>query len=472
MLWEPYRSHLACHTFLRPGFPRSRASRSFLWALLWALLVLSPVTLFAASSSPTEQAQASGSSDSDTPEARAQIEKIRKILREVPLIDGHNDVPWQYRSRADNQLSELDLAGDTSTLEPPMHTDLARLRQGGVGGQFWSVFVPVSLQGADAVRAVFEQIDLVHRLVERHSDDLELALSAADILRIHSTGKVASLVGMEGGHSIANSLGVLRQLYAAGARYMTLTHSANVDWADSATDAPVHGGLTAFGREVIGEMNRLGMLVDLSHVNEKVMEQTLDISQAPVIFSHSSAFALTPHPRNVPDQILERLKDNGGVVMVTFVPVFVSEPARQYWANLAAQEKRLESLFPGDPEKVESELSSWKMNHSMPTATLDDVADHIDHLRKVAGIDHVGIGSDFDGIRAVPVGLEDVSRYPDLLAELARRGYSDDDLRKITGLNALRAFEQAEKAARRLQKEKPPSEALIEDLDGEPDTME
>ncbi len=394
-----------------------------------------------------------------------QVEQAREILRQVPLIDGHNDVPWQYRSRVSNHLAEIDFSGDTTRLDPPMHTDLRRLREGGVGGQFWSVFVPASLPGPEAARATFEQIDLVHRLVRRYPEDLELALSAADIRRIHGQGRIASLIGVEGGHSIANSLGVLRQLYQTGARYMTLTHSLNIDWADSATDDPVLHGLSKFGREVVGEMNRLGMLVDLSHVSPAVMHQALDIAQAPVIFSHSSAFALTAHPRNVPDDVLERLADNGGVVMVTYVPAFISEPVRQYWAGYEAEKKRFEALHPGDPEQAKTDFKAWKEANPVPVATLSDVADHIDHLRKIAGIDHVGIGSDFDGIRFTPEGLGGADTYPDLLAELLRRGYSAEDVGKIAGLNVLRAFEGAEKTAARLQKETPASDALIEELD-------
>ncbi|MCB1035529.1 MAG: dipeptidase, partial [Acidobacteria bacterium] len=366
------------------------------------------------------------------------LEQVREILRQVPLVDGHNDVPWQYRQRVSNHLDQIDLAGDTTSLDPPMHTDIPRLRKGGVGGQFWSVFVPADLPGPEAARATFEQIDLVHRLVRRYPQDLELALTAADVRRIHAQGRVASLIGMEGGHSIANSLGVLRQLYAVGARYMTLTHSENVDWADSSTDAPEVGGLSPFGREVVREMNRLGMLVDLSHVSPAVMHQALDVTQAPVIFSHSSAFALTAHPRNVPDDVLKRLPENGGVVMVTFVPAFVSEPVRQYWAAYQAEEKRFEALYPGAPDKAKAALEAWREANPSPMATLSDVADHVDHLVKEAGVDHVGIGSDFDGIRFTPEGLGGADAYPDLLAELLRRGYSAEDAGKIAGGNVLR----------------------------------
>ncbi len=347
-----------------------------------------------------------------------------------------------------------------------MHTDIPRLRQGGVGGQFWSVYVPATLPGPEAVREVLEQIDVVHRMAERWPETFEVAYGPDDVRRIFAAGKIASLIGVEGGHSIDDSLGVLRQLYRAGARYMTLTHFQNTDWADSATDAPEHHGLTPFGREVVREMNRLGMLVDLSHVSADVMRQTLETSEAPVIFSHSSARALDDHPRNVPDDVLRRLSDNGGVVMVTFVESFVSEDVRRYDADRAAEKARLEDLAPGDPQAVTAGLEAWDAEHPAVRATLSQVADHVDHVRRVAGIDHVGIGSDFDGISRGPQGLEDVSTYPALLAELLRRGYSDEDVEKVAGLNLLRVFDRAEAVAARLRTERPASEATIEDLDG------
>ena len=403
----------------------------------------------------------SGSAD------KALLQKARQILKEVPLIDGHNDAPWQYRSRVNNHLEAIDFAGGTGQLDPPMQTDLPRLRAGGVGGQFWSVYVSVDLKGAAAVQATLEQIDLVHRLVARYPDYLELALTADDIVRIHGQGKVASLIGVEGGHSINNSLAVLRQLYRAGARYMTITHWNNIDWADAGTAPPVHGGLTTFGQEVIREMNRLGMLVDLSHVSPATMHDALDVTKAPVIFSHSCARALSNHPRNVPDEVLRRVKKNGGVVMVTFVTEFVSEEVRQYRAAEKADGARLKALFLHDPDAVEAGLAVWREAHPVPPVPLATVADHIDHVRKVAGIDHVGIGSDFDGIRTTPVGLEDVSTYPALLAELLRRGYSEKEVKKVAGLNLLRVFRQAEKVAARLQRKTTPSDALIEELDKE-----
>ena len=392
-------------------------------------------------------------------------QRVRKVLERVPLIDGHNDLPWAVREQFSNHLERLDLAGDTRTLEDPMHTDIARLRQGGVGGQFWSVYVPVDLEGPAAVVALFEQIDVVHRLTQRYSDTFEMAATADDVERIHRAGKIASLIGIEGGHSIDNSLAVLRLAYQVGARYMTITHWKNTDWADAATFAPQHGGLTPFGKEAVREMNRLGMLVDLSHVSAETMADALDVAQAPVIFSHSSARAVNGHPRNVPDEILERLVDNGGVVMVTFVPVFLAEELRQHLATAAAEKKRLEELWIGQPETASSAYKAWKEAHPAPKASIADVADHIDHIRAKAGIDHIGIGSDFDGMGSTPVGLEDVSTYPALFAELLRRGYSDEELGKIAGLNVLRALRQAEKVAARLQAERSPSEALITDLD-------
>jgi membrane dipeptidase len=396
----------------------------------------------------------------------ALVERARHILREVPLIDGHNDLPWEYRQRVKNQLAKIDLRTDTSKLEKPLHTDIPRLRRGGLGAQFWSVYIPVSIQGPEAVQTVMEQIDDVHRFAEIYPDVFEVARTADDVVRIHKAGRIASLSGMEGGHSINNSLAALRQLYEAGARYMTITHSTNTDWADAATDAPKHGGLTRFGEEVIREMNRLGMLVDLSHVSPDTMKDALAVAQAPVIFSHSSTRALTDHPRNVPDDVLRLMPKNGGVVMVTFVPSFISEEVRAWNAEDDAVEARLKALYPGDPDRVKREQESWLKAHPAPRATLQQVADHIEHVREVAGIDHVGIGSDFDGITSVPVGLEGVDDYPDLLAELMRRGWKDEEIRKLAGLNVLRVFREAETVARRLRKERPASDALIEELDG------
>jgi len=391
--------------------------------------------------------------------------RIDRIFRDVPLIDGHNDLPWQYRERVKNQLAKIDLRADQSHLEKPLHTDIARLRQGGLGAQFWSVYVPAEMKGADSVQATFEQIDVVHRLDAAYPETLALALTADDIVRIHKAGKIASLIGVEGGHSINNSLAVLRQLYAAGARYMTLTHFRNNDWADSATDDPKHAGLTPFGKAVVGEMNRLGMLVDLSHVAPSTMHAALDVTAAPVIFSHSSTRSLVGHSRNVPDDVLKRLDQNGGVIMVTFVPGFVSEKVRAYGALRDAEEARLKAMHAGEPESVKQGLAAWDAANPKPRATIADIADHIEHAMQVAGEDHVGIGGDLDGIETTPADLTSVADYPKLFAELLRRGHSEEQLKKLAGGNVLRALRQAEAVAARLQKERPPSDVLIEEVD-------
>jgi membrane dipeptidase len=389
---------------------------------------------------------------------------VRRVLAKVPLIDGHNDLPWELRDLTGNRLARIDLAAGTVGLEEPTQTDIPRLRAGGVGGQFWSVYVPPGR--AEAVQALFEQIDVVQRMAASYPEAFAMAGTAAEVERAHRQGRIACLIGIEGGHSINDSLAVLRQAYAAGARYMTLTHSRNNRWADSATDTAVHGGLTAFGREVVREMNRLGMLVDLSHVSPETVAEALEVSEAPVIFSHSSARALCDHPRNVSDEVLRRMPANRGVVMATFVQAFISEEAREAQVPADAEWKRLSALYPDDPKRVRAEMRTWRAQHPAPRATLAQVANHIEHIRNVAGVDHVGIGSDFDGMAEGPLGLEDVSCYPALLAELARRGWTEDELGKLAGGNVLRAMRQAEAVAVRLQKQRPPSEALIEDLDG------
>ncbi len=398
----------------------------------------------------------------------ALLARAFKILQAAPLIDGHNDVPWYFREHAQNHLAKIDLRGDTSKLDPPMNTDIARLRRGGLGGQFWSVYVPVETPGADAVQATLEQIDVVHRLVEQYPDVFEIARSAADIERIHQAGRIASLIGMEGGHSIHNSLAALRMLYLAGARYMTITHAANTDWADSATAAPQHGGLTRFGEEVVHEMNRLGMLVDLSHVAPETMKKAIATSAAPVIFSHSSCRALVDYPRNVPDDVLRLLPANHGVVMVTFVEPFDSAEVGAWNAQSAAEEARLKTLHPEDAERVKREAEAWRSAHPAPRATIAQVADHVEHVRALAGVDNIGIGSDFDGMPTQPLGLESVAQYPALFAELLRRGWSDADLAKVAGGNLLRVLREAETVAARLQKERPASDALIQELDHTP----
>jgi membrane dipeptidase len=375
--------------------------------------------------------------------AAQYLEQARRILREVPLIDGHNDVPWQYRKRS-NDFSAIDLASDTTALK--MHTDIPRLRAGQVGGQFWSVYVPPTLPGADAVQATIEQIDVVHRMCARYPETFELALTASDVERIHRSGKIASLIGMEGGHSINNSLATLRMMYRLGARYMTLTHTKNTDWADAAGDVAKHRGLTPFGKDVVREMNRLGMIVDLSHVTDDVMRDALSVSKAPVIFSHSNCRALCDHVRNVPDDVLRLTAANGGVVMVCFLPSYVTEVDRKDGDRYKAERDRLESIHGDDQEKILAAMLEWRRANRDPNrATLTDVADHIDHLRKTIGVDHIGIGSDFDGFSGGVRGLEDVSKYPDLIAELLRRGYSESDVKKIAGLNVLRVLREAER---------------------------
>ena len=399
--------------------------------------------------------------DRRTPEEQ----RVRAVLAATPMIDGHNDLPWQVRERWAGDATQLDLTADLSRLEPPMHTDIARLRAGGVGGQFWSVYVPAQLSGGEATVAVMQQIDLVRELARRHPDVFELAFTAADVERIHREGRIASLIGMEGGNGIAESLPVLRTLFEAGVRYMTLTHSQNLPWADSATDEAEHDGLTPFGVAVVREMNRLGMLVDLSHVSEAAMNDALDATRAPVIFSHSSARAVADHPRNVPDAVLRRLPDNGGVVMVTFVPGFVSPELRAWSLARTAQRERLAALAPGDTVAVDAGVAAWTAANPAPRATLSQVADHIEHVRDVAGIDHVGLGGDFDGIEDTVDGLNGVEDYPDLLTELARRGWSDDDLAKLAGGNVLRVMRQVEAVARELAAEPTPY-GTLEQLDG------
>jgi membrane dipeptidase len=377
----------------------------------------------------------------------AALDHARKLIRGSPLIDGHNDYPWALRENAQRDLDRLDI----SRPQPSLMTDIPRLKAGGVGGQFWSVYVPAELAGQGAVTATLEQIDIVHRMMRKYPQALALALTADDVERIFERGKIASLIGMEGGHSIDSSLGALRMFYRLGARYMTLTHNRNLPWADAAGEPPALGGLSAFGEAVVREMNWLGMLVDLSHVSPETMEDAIRVSEAPVIFSHSSARALNDVPRNVPDSILQLLPKNGGVVMVTFVPGFLSQAVAAWNTQETAEQQRLTQQSPGDAAAVKAGLDAWRRDHPAPRATVRDAADHIDHIRKVAGIDHIGLGGDFDGITSVPEGLEDVSTYPVLIAELVRRGYKDDEIRKIAGLNVLRVLRQAEHVSTRLQ---------------------
>jgi len=397
--------------------------------------------------------------------------RVKRVLAETPLVDGHNDLAWEIRERSNGHLAAINLQADTSKIpvkedEAPFMTDIPRLRAGGVGAQFWSVWVPTELKGNDAVQATLEQIDLVKRMVAAYPRDLEMAYTAADVRRIHRAGRIASLIGVEGGHSINDSVATLRQMYDLGARYMTLTHTLNTDWADSATDAPAHHGLTDFGKDVVREMNRLGMLVDISHVSPETMKAVLAISEAPVIFSHSSARAIVDHPRNVPDDVLQLVAKNGGVVMVNFYPGYDSEAANRWNADHAAEQARLNSppyagLYIGQPERAKAAMAAWEKDHPRPIVTLAQVADHIVHVREVAGIDHVGVGSDFDGVEVVPQGLEGVDRYPALLAELMRRGWTDADVAKFAGANVLRVMAQAEQVAARLRVSQSPSEAVV-----------
>jgi len=389
------------------------------------------------------------------------LARVRKVLRSVPLIDGHNDLPWRIRAEVTppRDVAAYDLRQHTSG-----HTDLACLAAGQVGAQFWSVYVPGEVKDSGYARIQLEQIDIARRIISQYPDRLALALTAADIEREFRQHRIASLIGMEGGHAIENSLGALRVYYGLGARYMTLTHNVTTDWADAALDSARHGGVTPFGREVVREMNRLGMLVDLSHVSPGTMSAALDVTEAPVIFSHSAARALVDHPRNVPDSILRRLPANGGIVMVTFVPAFVSAEAAVVDLRHMAREKELKQTVSDTAERRRA-LEAWDRDNPQPRATLAQVADHIDHIRQVAGTDHVGIGSDFDGIDHVRIGLEDVSHFPDLFAELARRGWSDADLGKLAGRNLLRVLHQAEAVAQRLQRERQPSTKTIDELD-------
>ena len=391
------------------------------------------------------------------------LERAKALHAKSPLIDGHNDLPWQIRRKANRDMWAMDIAEP----QPDLHTDIPRLREGMVGAQFWSVYVPVSMQGKEATRATMEQIDIVYQMTARYPDTFQMAVTADEVETAFAAGRIASLIGIEGGHSIDSSMGALRMFYKLGVRYMTLTHSRNIPWADSATDTVGAGGLTEFGKEVIREMNRLGMLADLSHVSEATMRDVLDVSEAPVIFTHSSSFAMCNHVRNVPDDVLGRLAENGGVIMVTFVPGYISEETRLHGVRRNEERERLASMPGSTDETVSDGIAAWNEANPAPPATLSQVADHIDHIRQVIGIDYIGIGGDFDGITTVVVGLEDVSTYPMLTAELVRRGYSDEDIMKILGRNVLRAMRDAEAVTGRLQQERNPSGARIEVLDGE-----
>jgi membrane dipeptidase len=383
------------------------------------------------------------------------------LLAAHPVIDGHNDLLWTARVEAAYDFSRLDVgAGGT-----PTHTDLPRMRAGGMGAQFWSVYVPTRLTGDAAVSATLEQVDAARLLTSRYADELAWATTADEVEDAWATDRMASLVGAEGGHSIDCSLGTLRQLHELGVRYLTLTHNANTPWADSATDAPVAGGLTAFGREVVREMNRLGMMVDLSHVSADTMRAALEVAEAPAIFSHSSARAVTDSPRNAPDDVLEALARGGGVCMVTFVPKFVNAACADAHRELVAA-AAAEGVPEADGVRFAELERAWVLDHPQPTATLADVVAHVEHVREVAGIDHVGLGGDYDGVEELPAGLEDVSTYPALLAALAERGWSSDDLARLTCRNTLRVMREVEERAEEIQLTREPSLARIEDLDG------
>lgn len=397
-------------------------------------------------------------------ERNQYLDQAVEILERVPLFDGHNDAPWQYKNRAGYKFSEIDF-NDTSHLSRSMHTDITRLREGRVGAQWWSVYVSANIPEPEAVKQTMEQIDFVYRMAEKYPETFEMAYTADDVERIFEGGKIASLIGMEGGHSINNSLAVLRMFYNLGARYMTITHSRTLDWVDAAGDDPQHDGLNEFGEEVIREMNRLGMLVDLSHVTPATMKDAIRVSEAPVMFSHSNARAVSNHPRNVPDDVLQMIPEKDGLVMVTFVESFTSEELRRYYAERSGFRAKTESLFPGQPDIIAEKMSEWIEANEMPKSTLEQVADHIDHIKDQIGTDHIGIGGDYDGISSLPLGLEDVSTYPELFAELLHRGYTEEELENMAGLNMLRVMRGAEEVAERLQEEREPSEVLITDFD-------
>jgi membrane dipeptidase len=389
--------------------------------------------------------------------------RIDRILKGTPLIDGHNDLAEELRENYGGKTEGL-ASGTDSWTPKPLMTDMARLHAGRVGGQFWSVYIPAEVEGDRAVRDTLEEIDIVKRFIAAYPRDLEQAYTADDVVRIHKAGKVASLIGIEGGHQMARSFAALRQYYALGARYMTLTHFKTTDWADSATDVPKHDGLTPYGVSVVREMNRIGMLVDLSHVSEATMMDALDASAAPVIFSHSSAKAIDGHPRNVSDAVLRRVAANGGIVMVNFAPDYVNEAIWKWAADRDAEKARIDRMYTGRAQAdVDAALDAWVKAHPQPVATVAQVADHVDHVAKVAGVDHVGIGGDLDGIPSTPVGLTGVQDYPNLFAELISRGWSDENLAKLAGGNILRVLRQAEAVSRSMSNVPPAADQLTPD---------
>ncbi len=455
-------------------FPPSFRSRVGVPALVFAsaatlavTLALSPVLLAAPGGGGTTPPigtprPAAPQTLRDAPLAQ-RLAHVRRLLRTTPLVDGHNDLPWAMRNAATRPRDVV--AYDLRRTTPGM-TDISRLRKGMVGGQFWSVYIPGEVRDSGYARIQLEQIDIARRTIARYPDVFTPALTAADVRQAYAAGRIGSLLGMEGGHAIENSLGALRAYYDLGVRYMTLTHNVTLDWADAATGEQRHGGLTAFGKEVVREMNRVGMLVDLSHVSPAVMSDALTASAAPVIFSHSSARAVTDVPRNVPDSILARLPRNGGVVMVTFVPAFVSQAVADYAARITAIRDSLARRYPNDNDAQFRAVASWRESNPTPVATMDDVVAHLEHLRQVAGASSVGIGGDYDGITETVQGLEDVSTYPALFAELVKRGWTDTQLRGLAGENVLRALARAETVSARLRKERPASTKTIAELDG------
>ena len=384
--------------------------------------------------------------------ARSPEQVAAAALKNAPVWDGHNDAPIQMRERRKNVLGSFDFTDTANTANPAsgdgaMQTDLKRMRAGKIGAQFWSVFVSPNLTDEQAVQATLEQIDVTKRLIARHPGDLTLCLDSACVEAAWKKGRIASLMGMEGGHSIGGSLAVLRQMYELGARYMTLTHFKNNAWADSATDAPTHNGLTPLGKDIVREMQRLGMLVDLAHVSEKTMLDVLEMAPAPVIVSHSNAFAVNHHPRNVPDRALDAIRSNGGIVMVNFYPPYVVEAARLWSADRDAEEARQKSLLRGQPDRIKAAMASWDKANPMPRGSVRDVADHLDYIAKRIGADHVGLGGDLDGIETTVAGMEDASTYPALFVELARRGWSQQDLEKLASRNMMRVLKSAEEYA-------------------------
>jgi membrane dipeptidase len=389
--------------------------------------------------------------------------KARRVLRTTPLIDGHNDLPWAIRT---SSTAPMDVDAYDLTKRTPGHTDIARLRAGMLGGQFWSVYIPGDIKDSGYARVQLEQIDIANRVFRKHPGVFQPAVTAAQVRSAFAQRKIGSILGMEGGHAIENSLGALRAYYDMGVRYMTLTHNVTLDWADAGNDEYRHGGLTKFGEEVVREMNRLGMLVDLAHTSPGTMSDALNVTEAPVIWSHACARALADVPRNVPDSILARLKTNGGVVMVTFVPGFLSQKVVDHAAAERARLAQLRSQHGSDSAAISRAIGEWRSANPAPKATLADVVDHIEHIRNVAGVDHVGIGGDFDGVDELPVGLEDVSTYPALFAELSRRGWTERDMRKVAGENVLRVMTRAEQVSARLRRTRAPSTATITQLDG------